>query len=421
MPSETDLKQTLGTALVFATAIAVVNGFGRFAYALLLPVMRQDLNWDYSLSGWLNTANSLGYGIGALAGLWLLGRYKPANLFVSGLVVTVSTLLLCGFTRDLNWMLFLRFLSGIGSAWVFACGGAIVANYYSNDPARSAGAIAIYYAGGGLGIVLSGLLLMPVLGAKEDWFASLHWTWATGWFILGICGFIFSLWPSQLALKLEAWSARTINEKLPNTASSPKPSAENVAPLPWRFFSQMLMAYFLFGIGYIVYLTFVVAWLKEMQMTVIPSIGVWVVLGLAVMASGYVWRKAMAHWKPPTTFAAACICTGIGTALPLLSNQYAMVLVSATFVGGSFFMAPSAMMALAKKHLPNVQLALAMNLFTFVFAIGQGIGPVAAGWIADASSLSWAMGAGAFTLLIAAILAFTQRDKQLTTNSRIDH
>jgi MFS family permease len=414
MTSDLPVLQSLRTAIVFATAIAVVNGFGRFAYALLLPVMRQDLSWDYALSGWLNTANSFGYGIGALAGLWLLGRYKSASLFVAGLVITVITLVLCGFTRNLNWMLFLRFVSGVGSAWVFACGGALVANYYSKSSAQSAGAIATYYAGGGLGIVLSGLILMPVLGANEPWFASLQWTWATGWFILGIFGFIFAIWPSLLALKMDLQLPSNSQRKTANS-SNPAPAIFGATPLPWKFFNLMLLAYFLFGIGYIVYLTFVVAWLKEMQMKVLPSIGVWVVLGLAVMASGYVWRKAMGQWKPPTTFAAACICTGIGTALPLLSNHYLLVLVSAIFVGGSFFMAPSAMMALAKKHLPNTQWALAMNLFTFVFAIGQGIGPVAAGWIADASNLNWAMGAGAFVLFIAAAMSFTQRDKRLPT------
>ncbi len=395
--------QSLRAAIVFASAIAVVNGFGRFAYALLLPVMRHDLNWDYALSGWLNTANSFGYGIGALAGLWLLGRYKSAHLFVTGLIVTVTTLVLCGFTRDLNFMLLLRFVSGVGSAWVFACGGALVAHYYMSNSARAAAAIAIYYAGGGLGIVLSGLLLMPVLGANEPQFATLQWTWANGWFILGLFGIAFAIWPSLLALKIETSKS--------STATAAQMQAR--VTYSWKFFSPMMLAYFLFGVGYIVYLTFVVAWLKEMHLGLIASIGVWLVLGLSVMASGYVWRKPMAQSKPPTTFAAASLCTGLGTALPLLSNNYFFVLVSAMFVGGSFFMAPSAMMALAKTHLPNSQWALAMNLFTFVFAIGQGIGPVAAGWIADASNLNWAMAAGAIILAVAAAIAFTQKNRTL--------
>jgi MFS family permease len=95
--------------------------------------------------------------------LILLSRTKPAILFVWGLAIAVVTLLLCGLTRELPMMIFLRFICGIGSAWVFACGGALIAAKYSSEPAKSASAIAIYYAGGGLGIATSGLLIYPVL------------------------------------------------------------------------------------------------------------------------------------------------------------------------------------------------------------------------------------------------------------------
>ena len=380
-------KIPLAAALIFATAIAVVNGFGRFAYALLLPVMRDDLAWDYALSGWLNTANSLGYGVGALAGLFLLSRFRPATLFVAGLIMTVVTLLLCGITRDLWPMMFWRFACGVGSAWVFACGGALVAAYYAKDPAQSAAAIAVYYAGGGLGIALSGVLLYPVLGTV----GGQHWSWAAGWVVLGLAALALSIAPSRLALRMGGQTSTLSAEKL-----------------RWRDYSPIMVAYFLFGVGYIVYVTFVIAWLKEMRMGFDVSVVVWLVLGMASMASGYVWRKAMSRWWPVHTFAAVTVCTAVGTVLPLLSNHVAMLLLSAVLVGGSFFMAPGAMMALARSTLPPQLWAKAMSLFTFVFAIGQGVGPVAAGWIADHSGLNWAMGAGAITLLVCAGVALLQ-------------
>jgi predicted MFS family arabinose efflux permease len=380
----TSAALSLRTALIFATAIAVVNGFGRFAYALLLPVMRQDLSWDYALSGWLNTANSLGYGLGALAGMWLLSRFRPATLFVWGLVICVLTLLLCGLTRDLSLMMVWRFASGVGSAWVFACGGALVAAHYSQDGAKSAAAIAIYYAGGGLGIALSGLLLWPVLG--------LQWSWASGWLVLGLAGLALSLWPSKLALRIGGSTSSVTGESL-----------------RWQHYTPILSAYFLFGVGYIVYMTFVVAWLRDMQLGADATTAVWLVMGLAAIASGWVWRGVMTRWWPVHTFAAACLCTAAGTALPLASNSIWMLLVSALLVGGSFFMVPGAMLALARSTLPPSLWAKTMNLFTFIFAIGQGVGPVAAGWIADHYSLNAAMAAGAATLVVAAGLALVQK------------
>jgi predicted MFS family arabinose efflux permease len=380
----TPIAQSFLAAMVFATAITVVNGFGRFAYALLLPVMREDLAWDYALSGWLNTANSVGYGLGALAGMFLLSRFRPATLFVAGLAITVTTLLLCGITRDLWTMMAWRFATGVGSAWVFACGGALVAAHYNQSAAKSAAAIAIYYAGGGLGIALSGIVLYPVLGHD--------WSWSTGWLVLGLVGIAFSIWPAKLALNIGGQTITTSSEQLRLTD-----------------FAPILAAYFLFGVGYIVYMTFVVAWLREMQLGNAAATGVWLVLGLAAMASGYAWRNVMARWWPVHTFAATCVCTAVGTALPLMSHSWAMLLVSAVLVGGSFFMTPGSMMALARRTLPAAQWAKAMNLFTFIFAIGQGVGPVAAGWIADNHGLNAAMAAGAATLILAAGLAFMQK------------
>ncbi len=381
------VRTSLRAALIFATAIAVVNGFGRFAYALLLPVMRDDLAWDYALSGWLNTANSLGYGVGALAGLFLLSRFRPAALFVAGLAITVITLLLCGVTRDLSLMMFWRFACGVGSAWVFACGGALVAAHYGNSPAQSAAAIAIYYAGGGLGIALSGVLLYPVLGTV----GGQHWSWAAGWVVLGVAALVLSIAPSRLALQIGGQTSTVAAERL-----------------NWRNYTPIGVAYFLFGVGYIVYITFVIAWLKEMRMGFDVSVGVWLVLGFAAMASGYVWRRAMSNWWPVHTFAAVTVCTAVGSALPLLSNHLAMLLLSAVLVGGSFFMVPGAIMALTRSTLPTHLWAKVMSLFTFIFAIGQGVGPVAAGWVADHHGLNWAMAAGAITLMLCAGVALLQ-------------
>jgi predicted MFS family arabinose efflux permease len=380
---------TLRAAFVFACAIAVVNGLGRFAYALLLPVMRADLAWDYTLAGWLNTANSFGYGVGALAGLLMLARVRPATLFVWGLAVTALTLVLCGFTRSLGLMMLWRFLSGVGSAWVFACGGALVAAYYSASThpqaaKQSAAAIAVFYAGGGLGIALSGVLLHPVLDGTL--------TWQVGWLALGGAAVLLALWPSKLALATGG-----------NTGAAAR------EPLPLARLAPISFAYFLFGVGYIVYLTFVVAWLRDMRLGVSASVGVWVLLGLAVTASGWVWRWPMGKLRPTHTFAAATLCTALGMALPLFAQGLPWLLASAVLVGGSFFMVPSAIMALTRASLPATQWAKAMNYFTLIFALGQGIGPVVAGWVADMRGLNAAMATGVAVLLVSVSIALVQR------------
>ena len=53
------------TALAVAFGAAVALGITRFSSGLLLPAMRDDLGWSYTLAGTMNTANALGYFIGA--------------------------------------------------------------------------------------------------------------------------------------------------------------------------------------------------------------------------------------------------------------------------------------------------------------------------------------------------------------------
>ena len=72
--------------MALAMAPAVSNGFARFAYALILPAMRSDLEWSYAMAGWINTANAIGYLLGALLTFWLSGRMPAARLFTRGTV-----------------------------------------------------------------------------------------------------------------------------------------------------------------------------------------------------------------------------------------------------------------------------------------------------------------------------------------------
>ena len=373
----------LWTAVFLALAIAVVNGFGRFAYALILPAMREDLIWDYAASGWLNTANSIGYALGGLSGMLLLIRYRSSRLFIVGLVATVVCVAAVGLTRNLFWMLLWRFIAGIGSAWVFSCGGALVAARYSSDPQKAGSAIAIFYAGGGLGIALSGLVVFPVLSGGM--------TWAAAWLTLGLVGAVLAVMPILSVNQIEGPPAKLAKD-----------------PFPWHNYAWITFAYFLFGMGYIIYMTFVIAWLKEMRLGVFVSTSLWVVMGLAVMASGWVWQKPMARWKPSSTFAAASMCTALGSALPIVLRSEPALLVSVVMVGGSFFMVPAAMTALARKTLPQSLWAKAMNMFTMVFAVGQAFGPVLAGWIADTAGMNQAMLMGATVLVVSSAIGLTQ-------------
>ena len=60
--------------LTLSLAATVGLGIGRFAYALVLPDMRESLHWSYSAAGFMNTINAVGYLAGALMASRLIRR-----------------------------------------------------------------------------------------------------------------------------------------------------------------------------------------------------------------------------------------------------------------------------------------------------------------------------------------------------------
>ncbi|MBA2351164.1 MAG: YbfB/YjiJ family MFS transporter [Burkholderiales bacterium] len=154
-------------ALAFSLGPAVSNGLARFAYALILPPMRAELGWSYTQAGSLNTANALGYLCGALVAFRLAGRVQAKTLFNHAMWLTAAALILSGLTARFVDLLVLRFVAGLTGAVVFICGSIIVAHLATHDAKRSAAAIALNFAGGGLGIFVSGVTLPWLLQLGE--------------------------------------------------------------------------------------------------------------------------------------------------------------------------------------------------------------------------------------------------------------
>jgi len=75
-------------AFLLSFGPAVSNSFARFAYALVLPAMRDDLLLNYAEAGWLNTANAAGYLIGAVLTRVWVARAGNRTLFIAGMVLT---------------------------------------------------------------------------------------------------------------------------------------------------------------------------------------------------------------------------------------------------------------------------------------------------------------------------------------------
>jgi len=378
--------------------VTVTNGFARFAYGLLLPSMKSEMGWNYAQAGWLNTANALGYIVGALLTMGLIRTVSPARLFAFGLVTTTLALLATGLNTELWWQTMLRCLAGVFGAMSFSTAGSLTAGLFAGDPRRNALAIAILFGtGGGLGIVLAGAVLPLMLDALGPS------AWAMGWLVIGAISLCF--------MPLCLWAALQLR---PTLASAEKPVA-----LPLRAMFPEMAGYAGFGLGYIVYLTFLSAWMTEGAASAGFIAMVWVLLGLCICVSPLLWRPILVRSASGVPLAMILTGIAIGSALPVLFPSGATLLISAAIFGLCVFMAPGAVTNFTRQNLPAQSWGRAIGLYTLVFAVAQTVGPYGAGLIGDMfHSIGVSLLLAAVLLLIGAMFALFQKPLRAGAGSR---
>ncbi len=390
-------------ALVLSLGAAVSLGITRFAYGLLLPPMRADLSWSYTLAGSMNTANALGYFIGALLAPALLRRFGAGAVLVVGALFASVFMAMSGFFTDSVWLLSQRAFAGVASALVFVAGGVLAARLGATDPQRSGLLLGIYYGGTGIGIVISALLVPALLAyaGNARWLGYAGWAWA--WWSLALA--------CVLASVLLAWPARVMRPLMTAVGSG----AAQERGFRVSAFAFSLAGYAMFGVGYIGYMTFVIALLREQGASDARVTWFYALLGVAVMASSRVWAGLLDRHKSGRALATLNALLALAVLLPALTNAFAVVLVSGVLFGGVFLSVVASTTALVRHNLPSHQWAGGISAFTTVFAAGQIVGPVIVGLIADGSAMSNAdsLARGllfsAVALAIGALLATRQR------------
>ena len=123
--------------LILSLAPTVGLGIGRFAYALVLPDMRNSLAWSYSAAGFMNTINAAGYLVGALLVSRVIRRYGLAAAARWGTLACVLSLALCALSGNFYILSFARLLAGVGAAGGFVGGGALAATIAQSRPERA--------------------------------------------------------------------------------------------------------------------------------------------------------------------------------------------------------------------------------------------------------------------------------------------
>ena len=387
----------LRQALALALGAAVSLGLARFSYALLLGPMRADLGWTYFTAGAMNTGNAAGYLLGALLMPRCLAHFGPRATALAGGLATAALLALHGLVTADVLLMALRVAAGAASAATFGGGGLLAARLGSQAVVAAAGArmapgaglvLGLYYGGTGLGIIVSAFLVPACLasGAAHGW--------QPAWLALGVVALVMT---ALMALGTP-----------PDTA--PATTTSQPAAVPWRRLLWALAGYACFGLGYIGYMTFIVSLLREQRLGEGAITGFYVLLGLGVVASSWLWAGLLQRWPGGQALALLNGLLALATLLPVLSAHPLAVFGSGALFGAVFLSVVASTTALVRHNLPAVAWSRGITGFTIVFALGQIAGPSVVGLIADGpGGLARGLAISAGLLALGAVLAAGQR------------
>ncbi len=373
--------------LTLSLAATVGLGIGRFAYALVLPDMRDSLHWSYSAAGFMNTINAAGYLAGALTASRLIGRFGWSAAVRGGTLAALASLALCAMTGNFVLLSFARLMAGYGAAAGFVAGGALAAQIAQSRPERANFLLSLFYAGPGIGILASGLLAPFLLQA----FGAGSW-WIVWWALTALAGIL---------------TVPLLFIHIDSKAGIVGSAQTEFSVLPVAIY---LAGYFLFGAGYIAYMTFMIAYIRDAGGGATAQAAFWSLIGLSAFATPWVWRGVLALDRGGLATAIILSVNTIGAALPILGHSTALLTISAFVFGVSFFAVVTSTTAFVRFNYPPSAWPTAIAAMTVAFGIGQTLGPFVVGAMTDAlGSLAYALNISAAMLALAVIATALQK------------
>lgn len=374
------------SVLTLSLAPAIGLGMARFAYALVLPDMRESLGWSYSAAGFLNTINAIGYLAGALVTAEFIRRVGLFRATWIGALVCTLSLGLCALSGNFILLSFARLLSGFAAAATFVGGGALAALVAQSRPAQSALLLALFYTGPGTGLIFSGLAAPFLLQ---------HFGPGSWWIVWGALTLISALMTVLLVLN-------RIDVEATDTADKP-------ADVPLRPIALYLAGYFMFGAGYIAYMTFMIAYVRDGGGSPVAQSVFWCLLGLTSLTAPWLWRRLLARGASGIATATLLGMTMLGTLIALLGTSPLILGASACVFGVSFLSVVGSTTAFVRLNYPPAAWPKGIGIMAIIFGLGQTFGPFATGAVTDLFGLSYGLVLSAATLGFGMVLCACQR------------
>jgi len=293
-------------------ALAAALGIGRFVYTPILPLTMEGLGWSASDAGLVASTNFLGYLVGALVAaraavapdvrqVWLLGALGVSVATTAAMAADVPIIVHGA----------LRFAGGVASAYVIVMASALVLDRLA--ALGRPGLSSVHFAGVGAGIAAAAMLL--------DLTSSADARWSEAWLVAGGLALAFALLVAVLLLPNRPASATAVSTQAGGELNGLGP---------------LIVAYGLFGFGYVITATFIVTMVRgDAHLAALES-SVWIAFGMAAVPSVWIWTRLGARLGNLPAFALACVAEAAGVAASVEWRTPEGLFFSATALGGTF-------------------------------------------------------------------------------------
>ena len=398
-------KLHYGWVVVFVGLLTTIaaHGFGRMSYTIILPAMKDGLEFSYTQLGLLGTGNFVGYLTMAIIGGFLAAHFGTRIVITAALVLMGITMILTGLAQSFGFAFAMRLLTGLGNGAAYVPAMALGSAWFAMK--KRGFATGIVSGGIGAGTLISGLAVPPILSA----FGTNGWRFS--WYILGaavllVSGIVYRFVrsnPQEMGLQQVGFDKSegahrdsSTNEK----ESAPRWTNTVKTVIKMRSVWYLGVVYFFYGLSYIIYMVFFAAYLvKELGLSQEWAGGLWALVGGLSIFCGVIWGRISDLLGRSRGAALAYLVLGLSYIFYALIKVPVGFYLSAILFGLTAWSIPTIMAAAAGDFVGPRLAPAGLGFITLFFGIGQALGPALGGYLADVS--------GSFTLpfLIAGVIS----------------
>lgn len=355
--------------VLFAACLAVFSalGLGRFGYSTVLPAMQDDLSLSNTQAGALASWNLGAYVCVAVVAGVIAAKVGSRRLIVGGLIVAGLSMAATGLAAGAGSAAAARALTGVGGGMVNVPTVALATAWFG---ARARGlAAGVVVSGSSVALVVTGILVPRLLAAHGG----------DGW---RLCWFLFAA-----AALISAIVGVFLLRQAPRAqVSGSAPEGKLVDVLRSGFAWRLGVFYLFYGFSYVIYITFFFRRISgDLGFTTAHAGTLFMALGWASLSCGVLWGAVSDRLGRGPTLAITSALQAGSFALFALVGSTPLLLASALIFGITAWSAPGIVGAACGDAFCPSLTAAGLGFVTLFLGIGQALGPVIGGWLADGS------------------------------------